>query len=263
MRETMGESDERLDAAIREALAEERAVLPGEHPDPEVLLAYHEGELSEAEAERVREHLVECDACTDVILDFAAFPDLEPPAEEDRLTPAELRHDREALEARIGSGGRSWWSRAEYAALPAAAVFLLAALGLGIWGWQLRGNVVELEATVAELRAPESVELVTISDPDEVTRGGEPIVLQLDAEGLVVLSLPWSGDGFSRYSIDLGAADDELSLRELEVEEQVLGGFAVKLSRDLFEPGENVLELYGHREGERVLLARYPVVATQ
>lgn len=257
----MGESDERLDAAIREALAEERSAPPGDHPEPDVLLAYHEGGLSEEEAERIREHLVECEACADVILDYAAFPDLEPPAEEDRLTPAELRHDRQALEARIGSGGRSRWSRAEYAALPAAAVFLLAALGLGIWGWQLRGNVAELEATVAELRAPESVELVTLSDPEEGTRGVERIVLQLDTEGLVVLSLPWTSDGFSRYSIDLRSADDEIAVRELEVEEQDRGGFAVKLARDLFEPGENVLELYGHREGERVLLARYPVAA--
>ncbi len=250
----MGESDERLDAAIREALAEERAAPPGEHPDPEVLLAYHEGELSEDEAEGVREHVAACEACADVILDFAAFPALEPPSEEDRLTPAELRHDREALEARIGAGRHPWWSRSEYAALPAAAVFLLAALGLGIWGWQLRGNVMELQEA-------SSVELVTLSEVSEVDRGGQPTVVHLDAEGPVVFFLPRPSAGLARYSLDLRTPDDGLALRELEVEEQDLGGFAVRLPRDLFEPGENVLELYGHREGERVLLAQYPVVA--
>lgn len=261
MRETVGESDERLDAAIREALGEEGAAPPGEHPDPEELLAYHRRELAEEEAERVREHLVECEACADVILDFAAFPHLEPPAAEDRLTPAELRHDREAVEARIGSGGRSWWSRAEYAALPAAAVFLLAALGLGVWGWQLRGNVAELEQTVAELEASGSVELVTLSDRSQVDRGGQPRVVRLNAEGPVVFFLLAADEGFARYSLDLRTADDRLALRELDVDDRSEGGFAVSLSRDLFDPGENVLELYGHREGERVLLARYPVVA--
>jgi len=54
-----------------------------DHPSPEQLLAYHRRELSETDAEALREHLACCRECARVVLaapEFFTPPDEEPPA---------------------------------------------------------------------------------------------------------------------------------------------------------------------------------------
>lgn len=46
---------------------------PADHPTPEELEAYHAKELSPEEEERIREHLVACRECADLVLDLQAF----------------------------------------------------------------------------------------------------------------------------------------------------------------------------------------------
>ena len=45
----------------------------GEHPRPETLRAYQKGALPKVEQEKVQDHLVSCEACSDTVLDLATF----------------------------------------------------------------------------------------------------------------------------------------------------------------------------------------------
>lgn len=49
-----------------------------EHPPTEVLVAYHDEELSEDEADRVQEHVAACAGCANRLLEYDRFGDEEP-----------------------------------------------------------------------------------------------------------------------------------------------------------------------------------------
>ncbi|HEX2643010.1 MAG TPA: zf-HC2 domain-containing protein, partial [Thermoanaerobaculia bacterium] len=59
-----------LDEALRELAARARRDL-GAHPTPELLAAYHAGELPEDEVEQIRDHLALCPECGELLLDLA------------------------------------------------------------------------------------------------------------------------------------------------------------------------------------------------
>lgn len=58
------------------------------HPPLETLKAYQQGELSEEEQERIRDHFVFCPECTETMLDLAIFFSGAP--REGRLDPDKL-----------------------------------------------------------------------------------------------------------------------------------------------------------------------------
>lgn len=66
-----------------------------EHPPTEVLVAYHEEELSEDHKERVREHVAGCAVCARLLLDYVRFGE-EHPADEAEADRAKAR-DWDAL----------------------------------------------------------------------------------------------------------------------------------------------------------------------
>lgn len=243
--------DDRPDA-LRESPAAPAAPTE-DHPGPETLFAYHERSLSAAEAERVQEHLVECRECADVVVDFAAFPDLEPPSEEHRLTPVAVRSQWRELQARIAAGRRPWWQRHELL-LPIAAAFFAAAVGLGIWGWDLRQDLVELQS-------PRSVPFFTLSPAAERSRGAArlPVISAATARPVLLLPLAISEDGHPRYSLDVRGPSGRTLVRALEVS-PTPDGVVVELPRDLLAPGENVLEVFGEARGARASLAEYRVL---
>lgn len=88
------------------ALAESERGKLGSHPDTETWVAYHGGELPQAQAEGLRDHLTVCPECADLLLDLDAFPQLEPRIGEDEN--AEKRYDEiaaqdwRAIQARVG-----------------------------------------------------------------------------------------------------------------------------------------------------------------
>jgi len=59
-----------------------------EHPSPEALRAYQKGELPEKEQEKMRDHLVFCEDCSETVLDLATFFSGAP--RQGRLDPDEL-----------------------------------------------------------------------------------------------------------------------------------------------------------------------------
>jgi hypothetical protein len=120
---------------------------PMVHPSPDHWIAYHRGELSSAEEERLQEHLARCRDCFDLAEAAAAFADSdeEPGASEEVETAALWR----LLRPQLGSPElsrqnvreisdpprrrRVWWE-----SLPTAlaASFFVALVALGAWSFQ-------------------------------------------------------------------------------------------------------------------------------
>lgn len=242
-----------LAQAIRRMATEDRRTLPG-HLDPEELLAYHERRLPEEAVERVRDHLARCPECAGVVLDFEAFPDLEPPGEDHRLTPADVERELRALEARIEAESRPLWQRHQVL-LPLAAALLLAVVGLGAWGVLLqqrlenatgpRGDV----AVVADLRPT-----------DEPLRGEQPAVRVPEWAGRAVLLLSLRpGQGHQAYRVDVISPDGRLLVFGLPVRRAPDGFLALELPREVLVPGELRLELSGSQGGTWERVAEYRV----
>ncbi len=68
-----------LQAAVQ-AIADEDRFALGAHPSLDHLDDHRAGRLPAAESERLQDHLARCSTCTELRLDLAAFPRLEPPA---------------------------------------------------------------------------------------------------------------------------------------------------------------------------------------
>jgi len=68
----MAEDENRLDLTIKKALASVKRLpaSPGPCPDQETLAAYHEGNLSPDELERIEAHIASCDRCTEALVAF-------------------------------------------------------------------------------------------------------------------------------------------------------------------------------------------------
>lgn len=245
-----------LDDALREMAEEDRRGLGG-HPDPVTLLDYHEGRLPEAEADRVQEHLALCPECAGAVLDFAAFPDLEPPSEEHRLSPADVESQRRALERRLESERRPVWQRHQVL-LPLAAGLFLAVVGLGAWAGVLRERLDRLEgprgdAFVVGALRPEGAGL----------RGGDPREIP-DWAGRVhaYLILPPAAEleGRRAYEVDVVTTAGRRVLSGLRVERSPEGHFVLDLPRTLLPAGQYRFELYGLEDGARRELASYGLV---
>ncbi len=137
-----------LRAALRGLAAEESADA-GEHIRLPRLIAYRDGSLPAAERETIQEHLSLCPRCTRLLLELRDF---EADAAQGGIAGAEplKRHAWEALSRRLpaaasgqspvvrpiaGAGRREAPPRrvARFAYAAAAALLLLAVVGLGVW----------------------------------------------------------------------------------------------------------------------------------
>jgi len=245
-----------LDDALRE-LAEEDRRSPGEHPDPVALLDYLEGRLPDAEADRVEEHLARCPDCAQAVLDFAAFPNLEPPTEEHRLTPADVQSRWRELQARLEAERRPVWQRHQVL-LPLAAGLFVAAVGLGAWAGALREKVERLEgpwgnAYPLGLR-PESAERRG-GGVQEVPAGVDRVVLYL--------SLVTEEREYPAYEVDVTEAGGRRVFAGVPVRRGPDGGFVLPLPVESLPSGETVLELYGVEAGRRTPLETYTVAVRE
>lgn len=228
-----------LDQAIRRMAADDRRSPTG-HPDPEELLAYHERQLREAAAENVRDHLARCPECARVVLDFEAFPDLEPPDEEHRLTPADVERERRALEARIEARSRPVWQR-HHVLLPLAAALFLGALGLGAWGFTLQHRLERATGPRGDVWI-----VADLRPASEPLRGPEPTAHVPDwAERAVLLLSLRPGREHPAYRVDVVSPEGRLLVSDLPVRRGPDGLLAVELPRELLTPGELRLDLRG------------------
>ena len=63
--------DDRIKALVRETVERERASQGPHHPSPGLLQSYLEGKLPARQEERVRDHLVVCRTCAELLLSMA------------------------------------------------------------------------------------------------------------------------------------------------------------------------------------------------
>ena len=94
------DDEEILTRAARAVAAEARSE-PG-HPPPDALLAYHEETLDAKAREEVQEHLAACPDCARVIVDLAAFPEVELVRDDQRLDEGEVERAWERLARATG-----------------------------------------------------------------------------------------------------------------------------------------------------------------
>jgi len=191
------------------------------HPEPDELLAFHFGALTEDERDPVEEHLSVCSECAQAVLDFEAFPELEdepeiPPEVGRRLqdrrrsllemtrgardteietTPVVI-HGGETLPVRrTGSAGLAW---------ALAAVFFVATVGLGVWSAGQRGTLGAGDAQVypGSVTSPRSAE---DGSPVRILLDGTPVFVALQVT-----------ESFPRYRVVLeGPSGKEISSTDL------------------------------------------------
>ncbi|HEX4955803.1 MAG TPA: zf-HC2 domain-containing protein [Thermoanaerobaculia bacterium] len=167
-----GDPGEGFQASARALGEAARRSIKG-HPEPELLLAYHERRLAEPEAARVRAHLVVCRECTDLVLDLAAFPEvpLRVPVEgevED-LVPAWEEIVEAHREREQGAGPRRGGSSAV-----GFRVMVALAAGLCVVTVALAWRLATVSQELAEERAPQANVPTAPIRLHGATRGAEP-----------------------------------------------------------------------------------------
>lgn len=233
------------------------------HPSLDRLAAYHDGEVPEPEAERVREHLALCRDCADLLLDYRDFA-REEAAGTASATAAAWERDRELVRAAVGRSvgepepgaelppeARPWVAARRRPVLPWLAVAAATAASLvlgGLW-WQAR----------VELHGPRQVELAYLEPEGSSALRSPEAEVEVSARPgvppVVLLHLAEPG-AFPRYQARIVPPAGEGSARVLELEAAAGGLFAVELGAEP-EPGEYEVVLSGIADGERRELATY------
>ena len=231
-----------------------------EHPEPRELLAYHEGELTIEDRDRIQDHLAICGVCARTVLDMTVFPDIEPRDVARRLADTEVADELAELRARLvveSSRTAAFRRPVRFvplsAALPIAASLIAAIIGLSIWilsllpytrpeinagidelrETALRGDGPDVETSVRFEAGQMSRTLIFPFFDEEAHTQGDYSLEVTDSFGLTV----WRSDGFETSSL--------------------YGNFTLRLPRDLLEPGTYRFTLLGHSDGKPVVLANY------
>ncbi|MCG8455792.1 MAG: zf-HC2 domain-containing protein [Holophagales bacterium] len=177
----------------------------GTHPAAESLIAYQEGTLDPRLADRVREHVESCEACSEELAELEmldhpsasegqaspdpseiarAWMDLQAEMEKDEAGPAAQRPRGGSEPRRSIRSSRRWLLPATAAASALLAAALLVIAGGGFLDGRIEGNL----STAELLAAPWLVELA----PDEPSRqrsGGRRPVSPPEAAKVLVLRL--------------------------------------------------------------------------
>lgn len=223
----------RLDIAFRAAVQEQMHEVEeeGAHPDPEELVAYQERRVSDPRQEEIAEHLSLCPDCAGLVLDLAAFDEVEEATDEAPVKKA------------IGAPPRS--RPASWPGWIAAAAMLVLAVGLALVlprgerlptsvGWMYMSPASTLRGESQDLELPPGARYVTL-----------------------VLGGAWTGE-FQGYRVEVLAPDGGVVWYTEEAELGPDGTVAVlvpvePLSSRVFE-----VQLSGRTELGWEILNRYP-----
>lgn len=219
-----------------------------QHPSPERLVAFHERQLAEDEAEDVQAHLMACADCTAQLLELADLLDEDGDgAARSEISRSELdaawQRQRERLpqvapvvsleERRAGRTLRRWsW-------MTAASLGLAAALAL---------VVVAQWRTIDLLKQPRVNPPLVNLEPAGSVRAGSPEVSELrfpeGEEWAWVILNPALEPDSSLYDIKIVAADGEvaLSFQDRPISED--GNFRLEIPRASLEEGSYRILLF-------------------
>ena len=251
------EGSSAFDAEIREVFARRDA---GQHPSSEALSAYVRGELSEAEAERIQEHLGLCRQSTALVLalDHASLESAD-----DGVPEAEVAASVDAIVSRTHAPRSRPWPL-----LAAAAVLAVACLSLALLTVKLQRQVGALEGVLSEALAtsapsrlsPQTGVPIVDLYPSSVARGEAtaPRAIPLpDDAGMVTLILnPPPGPAYDAYALRVTGGDD-VEIWRGPARPGEAGTFVVVLPRHFAEQGADRIELYGLDGDAQQLLETY------
>lgn len=205
----------------------------GAHPEPEDLLAYHEGHAGE-DHDRIQEHLALCAECADFVLemkraDEQTAADLEveralrhvrgridtEPSEEKPASPAPFPA---AVPSASPAPAKLRW-------LPVAAL-VVAALGMA---FALRQSMLltTVESELARERGQNhSFEIAALEPTSSPTRGPEPPTVESQVRVVVLNHL--ASKPSATYRAELRGADDELIWTWDQMRPTRLGNFTIR-----------------------------------
>jgi hypothetical protein len=227
-------------------LGRQHAAGLGDHPEPETLLAYHRGELDEAAADGVEEHVTFCASCADLVLAIPAFlEEAEVGEEVGGSADTEVGRDTRKTELPgtvlpwrgVETPRRRTW-------LPLAAGLLV---GLGTGYLVGRGEPGEIGPSFR----------VTVEDgrtPGARGEAGEPLVLDFRGGRLsaVVVLTPEGtvGEGPFRGRVTTGAG--RVLLEEVGLRPEEFKTFVLVVPRGAWPPGELSAEILSESDGASV-----------
>lgn len=259
----MSDRDHEIETVLGE-LAEEGGRARALHPTPEQLAAYQEGQLTAEEAADLQEHLLWCRVCTGLLLDMGRFPDLgSAPAEGPPPAAAEQDWDRvrQRLAEDEGQGllrfrrPRPPHRRARTRlAWAMAASFLLATVGLSIWG---RG----LSLTVSDLSRPQVNVPIQDLYPEDSERadagaGTVPLLPAGEASTLVIHLL--DGPGRDEYRAEIVDHEGVVAWSGEGLRRSPLGPLTLALPAAFARPGRYEIRVHGTGAERALLIETYP-----
>jgi hypothetical protein len=212
---------------------------PDEHPAPEILTAYHAGELSPEEEEQFQEHLAVCGQCTELLLELDSF--LEPPPIQivEPVGDYEVVDWRKLRKGLGGNFGEKDLGRPERRSSLASvwggyalAALLVISVGLGIANVEL----------FREIRKPQPIRTVQTLTAQGSTRGdgtkeGEPVVLPAN----ITLPLPTETPS-SLYQVEIIPDGSQRPEWSLDVP-QDKGDLNVHLPAKALSPGTYTVQV--------------------
>jgi hypothetical protein len=250
-------------ASVLRDLVREAGFDSGGHPAPELLFEYQERLLTPVQAEEVQDHLALCPDCARMVLELAGTVPPAVPGAPSRLSEREMAEVWPGLRKRLPfpaapSPAWAWaWRRPlERVALPLAAAFLAATVGLSVWSASLLRDQQRLtrpQANVAIVNlAPQGQEVLREGKrPSAVPRDAEEVLLVLNLADL---------RRFPTYRAEiLTAADGRLLWAGDDLERSSRGNFTLRLPLSFLPPGRYRIRLFGLDGGRREPLADYEV----
>jgi hypothetical protein len=270
--EELEELDDEIAGAVR-AFAKQRRKESTLHLLPEDLLAYHEGQLSPDESEEVREHLALCDRCSDLVLDLASFPEIEPPSSagavaEDvafarrwELLRTRLQGEGERNPAPRRERGRSLRRRAFFLLPPVsgalAAGFAAVSLGLAFWTVSLHQRLTDLSRPAVRVAVSSLVPRETAAARDG--EGAEHTSLPAWADRLLLILNLFEPRSYSAYQVQIFDAlkGGKAIWSSRDLRRAPDGNFAFEVPRSFLPAGAYRIELSGLEGSRRDRLAVY------
>jgi hypothetical protein len=209
----------------------------GEHPDPQVLGAYHKGRLTPQEEEEIQRHLVACRPCTDFVLELGEFlggdaaPTLET-SQEAAILARQLLRKVEPAKA------RGPWNVFGWRAAAAALVAVLA----GFWGYNLGLS------KSAPGGAPMKAEPLTVVElTDSTQRSGtasEKEQTTSQPEGpMAILLTPNFLEPYTRYRVQI-KSDDGKDLGQVMLQTDDTGTLYLVIPGDNLLPGRYLFQIH-------------------
>lgn len=250
----MTSSNSDLAKELREHLRRRRAA-PDRHPAPQELVDYHENRQPPAKDEAIREHLVDCEECSSLLLELEGLKGTGGPTGTN-VSAFETAAAWRRLRARLFGKERHAPSRWAWGM---AAAFALTSLGLGVW-------TAALHRTVAELRAPQLDLPIVGLEPVSSVRAAEDLTeVALDATAVrwgLILHLV-GGPEYPSYKLEFLASGGRLLSTQSGLRRSAKGDFRLSLPRDFLPPGEYRILLYGARGDATELIEEYALRIVQ